>query len=128
MCILSINTSKLQGYSGSLAVMSIHDPKLHSVYKHVHNCIVYRCPEMTLIVSVYEYQCCILVQCSVFWNICKCTSHQYFVQFSGISIINSYQSSGISIIAQYQCFVLEQFSVFCNICNCTVSMFLIFDI
>ena len=25
MCIMSINVSKLQGYSGSLAVMNIHD-------------------------------------------------------------------------------------------------------
>ena len=82
--------------------------KLHSVYKHVHNCMVHWCPEMTSIISVCEYQCCILVQCSVFCMIYQCS---ILVHNSSIFCTVFWNIHN------------QQLSLFWNIHNCTVSMF-----
>ena len=83
---------------------------LHSVYKHVHNCIVHWCPVMTSIISVCEYQCCVLGQCSaqfinvLYWYSVQCSRISVSTQLINILYWNSFQCSGISVIAQYQHF------------------------
>ena len=84
MCILSINVFTLHGYSNGIALK---------------NCIVfinvsiiaqfYWCPIVASLISVHNYtvyQCSILVQFAVCWNICNFTVYQcsILVQFTSI--------------------------------------------
>ena len=55
--------------------------KLHSVYEHIHNCIVYWCPIMASFISVCEYP----------------KLHSLSMFHTG----TVYQCSGISVIAQF---------------------------